>query len=147
MQIQYFTRKTRLYLNSTWSPMGDHFGTLGELKGKKGEEEEGKKWMRNWEIVVRWMGEVVGNRDSWIRTQICPILELRQTLKECLCCQTCCAQLCTLWRTIVTASCAVSNRKSRYPPLGLTHEKWFLVVKCHVNRLVLTFTPGYEKEF
>ena len=45
----------------------------------------------------------------------CPILELIQTLKECLLCHHYCAQLCAHMRTIVTASGAVSNRESQYP--------------------------------
>ena len=44
-----------------------------------------------------------------------PILELIQTLKECLFCHIYCAQLCAHMRAIVTVSCAVSNRESRYP--------------------------------
>jgi len=47
---------------------------------------------------------------------MCPILELIQTLKECLFCEIYCAQLCAHMRSIVTASCTVSSRESRYPP-------------------------------
>jgi len=39
-----------------------------------------------------------------------------QTLKKCSGCHIYCAQLCAHLRAIVTSSCAVSNRESRYPP-------------------------------
>jgi len=46
-----------------------------------------------------------------------------QTLKWYLFCHIHCARLCTRVHAIVTASCVVSNRESRYPPYSsrLTH--------------------------
>ena len=46
---------------------------------------------------------------------MCPILELTQMLKECFFCHTYCAHLLARVNAIVAASCAVSNRESRYP--------------------------------
>jgi len=45
-----------------------------------------------------------------------------QTLKECFFCHNCGAQLWMRVAAIVTASCAVSNRESRYPPY-----KWYQI--------------------
>jgi len=57
--------------------------------GEQGQVTQGINWRKSWNQM--------------------------QTLKDCLCCHICCAQLETSWDAIVGASRAVSNRESRYP--------------------------------
>jgi len=55
----------------------------------------------------------IGTVDS--RRNLTQSYDQIQTLKEYACCHIYCVQLCAHFRAIVTSSCSVSNRKSRYP--------------------------------
>ena len=68
-----------------------------------------------------------------------------QRLKKYLCCYIYCAQLCTHLRAIVTASCAVSDWESRYPPgtsiLLVKSWNWKSKNFCAINCRFRPFLP------
>ena len=104
----------------------------------------GKKLHRNQEIVVNEQPELWVNRDSWLRVQMCPFLEPNTNAQIVFFCHIYCAYLWTHVDAIVTASCAVSNRESRYPrrvPRGgrvtnkeiMSNYVW-MILKCPIPR-------------
>ena len=69
---------------------------------------------------------------------MCPILELIQTLKKCLFCHVYCAQLWAHLGAIAIASCAVSNRESRY-----ARQELLLIYNSHILSPVIDLQHNY----